>query len=95
MDCISFNRSAASVNRVHGNGENLSGGQRQRISLARAAYKNSPVYVMDDPLSAVDPRLRQAIFKVSATHVSTTRHELRLSALGRAYIFSKVYFINL
>ncbi len=49
---------------VQGCGENLSGGQRQRISLARAVYRGCPVYVLDDPLSAVDPKLRHAIFKV-------------------------------
>ena len=48
---------------MQGCGENLSGGQRQRISLARAVYRSSPVYVLDDPLSAVDPRLRHSIFK--------------------------------
>ena len=35
-------------------GSNLSGGQRQRIALARAAYEDADVYVVDDPTSAVD-----------------------------------------
>ncbi|KAF9964056.1 hypothetical protein BGZ70_006999, partial [Mortierella alpina] len=35
-------------------GINMSGGQKQRISLARAAYQDADVYLLDDPLSAVD-----------------------------------------
>jgi ATP-binding cassette subfamily B multidrug efflux pump len=32
----------------------LSGGQKQRIALARAFYKNAPVFLLDDPVSQVD-----------------------------------------
>ncbi|KAK9813623.1 hypothetical protein WJX73_000516 [Symbiochloris irregularis] len=35
-------------------GLNLSGGQKHRIALARACYQDADVYLLDDPLSAVD-----------------------------------------
>jgi ATP-binding cassette subfamily B protein len=46
-------------------GRNLSGGQRQRISIARAVCKDAPIWILDDPFSALDfitdSRLRSAI----------------------------------
>ena len=67
---------------VHGDGENLSGGQKQRICLARAVYKGSQLYVMDDPLSAVDPKLRQMIFKEVISHHGLMRKKTRIIALS-------------
>ncbi|XP_033725081.1 multidrug resistance-associated protein 1-like [Pecten maximus] len=44
-------------------GINLSGGQKQRVSLARAVYNNADVYLLDDPLSAVDSHVGKALFQ--------------------------------
>lgn len=44
------------------NGINLSGGQKQRISVARVAYADADVVIMDDPLSALDPEVGLRLF---------------------------------
>ncbi len=43
-------------------GVNISGGQRARICLARACYADADIYLLDDPLSAVDPRVAKKLF---------------------------------
>uniref|UniRef100_A0A8C0H6S6 ABC-type glutathione-S-conjugate transporter n=1 Tax=Chelonoidis abingdonii TaxID=106734 RepID=A0A8C0H6S6_CHEAB len=54
---------AGSKSEIGEKGINISGGQKQRVSLARAVYKKAAVYLLDDPLSAVDAQVGQHIFE--------------------------------
>lgn len=43
-------------------GKSLSGGQKARINLARCVYKTADIYLLDDPLSAVDTKVGKQLY---------------------------------
>uniref|UniRef100_A0A7M4EPW4 ABC-type glutathione-S-conjugate transporter n=1 Tax=Crocodylus porosus TaxID=8502 RepID=A0A7M4EPW4_CROPO len=54
---------AGSRSEIGEKGINISGGQKQRVGLARAVYQKAAIYLLDDPLSAVDAQVGQHIFE--------------------------------
>ena len=61
-------------------GINLSGGQKQRVSLARAVYSQADVYLLDDPLSAVDTHVGKHIFEEVIGHNGLLKRKVGGSA---------------
>ena len=49
--------------RIGEHGGTLSGGQRTRIALARAVYSQADIYLLDDPLSSLDAKVAENIFR--------------------------------
>ncbi|SKA07260.1 thiamine ABC transporter ATP-binding protein [Vibrio cincinnatiensis] len=44
--------------------EQLSGGQRQRVALARCFVQSHPIWLLDEPFSALDPLLREEMLQL-------------------------------
>ena len=57
----------------------LSGGQQARVELARAVYSNADIYLLDDPLSAVDSKVGQNIFEKCINGVLNNKTRLMIT----------------
>ncbi|KAH8278513.1 hypothetical protein KR018_004323 [Drosophila ironensis] len=71
-------------------GASLSGGQRARISLARAVYKPASIYLLDDPLSAVDAHVGRHLFD----EVIGPRGRLAQEKATRILVTHQVHFLS-
>ena len=59
-------------------------GQRQRISLARAVYQRGQIYLLDDPISAVDPSLRRSLFNDVISNKGLLRDTTRITIISES-----------
>jgi multiple sugar transport system ATP-binding protein len=80
----------------------LSGGQRQRVALGRAIVRNPKVFLMDEPLSNLDAKLRvemrSQISKLhrnqNATTVYVTHDQIEAMTMGTRIVVMKDGFIQ-
>src|SRR5205823_13409934 len=70
-------------------GMQLSAGQAQRVAIARAILKNTPILILDEPTSCLDPdseaRIRQSLISLMRDRtVLVIAH--RYNKIGRAHV---------
>jgi ABC-type multidrug transport system fused ATPase/permease subunit len=67
-------------------GINLSGGQKARISLARAVYQDTDIYLLDDPLSAVDSHVGEHLFRMVLGPQGLLRDKVRILVTNALHV---------
>jgi multiple sugar transport system ATP-binding protein len=80
----------------------LSGGQRQRVAIGRAMVRDSKVFLMDEPLSNLDAKLRNQMRaeiillrqKIDTTFVYVTHDQTEAMTLGDRIVIMKDGFIQ-
>ncbi|CAF4658113.1 unnamed protein product [Rotaria sp. Silwood1] len=75
------------------NGVTLSGGQKARLSLARAVYQDKDIYLLDDPLSAVDVHVARHLFSHCIRGI--LKHKTRLLCTHQIQFMEKADYIIL
>ena len=82
---------ASDLTEIGEKGINLSGGQKQRLSLARACYANAKLYLLDDPLSAVDAHVAKSLYEeVLSSKTGLLRKKTRILVTNDISILPKV-----
>ncbi|KAJ1732606.1 ATP-binding cassette glutathione S-conjugate transporter ycf1, partial [Coemansia biformis] len=77
---------SADLTVVSERGINISGGQRARLALARTIYSRADIYVLDDPLSAVDAHVRRHILNHVLLDSGMLAGKLRIVAANTGHI---------
>ena len=80
----------------------LSGGQRQRVAIGRAMVRDSKVFLMDEPLSNLDAKLRNQMRaeiillrkKIDTTFIYVTHDQTEAMTLGDLIVIMKDGFIQ-
>jgi len=80
----------------------LSGGQRQRVAIGRAMVRNAKVFLMDEPLSNLDAKLRNQMRaeiillrqKLDTTFIYVTHDQTEAMTLGDRIVIMKDGFIE-
>ncbi|EQB78215.1 multidrug resistance-associated protein 1-like protein [Camelus ferus] len=62
-------------------GVNISGGQKHRVSLARAVYSGADIYLLDDPLSAVDVHVGKQLFEKVIGSSGILKNKVKFSVI--------------
>ena len=80
----------------------LSGGQRQRVAIGRAMVRDSKVFLMDEPLSNLDAKLRNQMRaeiillrkKIDTTYIYVTHDQTEAMTLGDRIVIMKDGFVQ-
>lgn len=80
----------------------LSGGQRQRVALGRAIVRNPKVFLLDEPLSNLDAKLRTAMrselaklhLRLATTFIYVTHDQTEAMTMGTRIVVLKDGFIQ-
>ncbi len=80
----------------------LSGGQRQRVALGRAMVRNPAVFLLDEPLSNLDAKLRNQMRaeiiklrqRINTTFIYVTHDQTEAMTLGDRIVIMKDGFIQ-
>lgn len=80
----------------------LSGGQRQRVAIGRAIVRNPKVFLMDEPLSNLDAKLRHQMRseiillrkRINTTFIYVTHDQVEAMTLGDRIVIMKDGFIQ-
>lgn len=83
-------------------GASLSGGQKARINLARAVYREADIYLLDDPLSAVDIHVAKHLFEecingylANKTRILVTHQVQHLKEANNILILNNVSLLQI